>query len=283
MKKNKAVGIGLAAFVLLILVILSIVIVFNVFVFSSENAVSNKTICITANAPAFEPQTPSEEVLSNIETSTTSNSGGATIFDTDQTWTTYTQLNIFEHGDTTVQGDGTGTASHVIAPGTSNDYIFSLQNDRDYNIKYTVQISGGNDSDYALPVSVQILDSEGNILTDWVSIGMLNNISTEGNLKQNSDKQYIIRWQWAYEHGTESTDLYDTFLGDKAVGEELACHINIKVISEYDYTPSEESSQPSDPVITGDNSNMMIYIILLVCTAGIVLAIILIKKVKKYD
>lgn len=291
--------IGLTALVLLIFVIISGIIVANLSLPVSSNIRSDATISLTDNAPIYEanaaannnitdesalPQVSegSDTALSHI-TSEPEKNVGAISADYDKTWSTDTQVNIFEHNDTHVKSDGTGSAKHTIAPGTSNDYTFSLKNDKEYAIKYTLDISGANDSEYKIPVILQVIDSAGNLISgDWKTIGDFNSVSDSGSIYPYTDKQYIIRWKWDFENGTDS---YDTSLGNKAVTEEIACHININVISEYDYdnpTPSSPNSSASDnPVRTGDSSNIQIYIIILgLCTSAFTIIFLLKKSYK---
>ena len=78
---------------------------------------------------------------------------------------------------------------------------------------------------------------------------------------------------------------YDTFLGNKAVDEEIACHININVISEYDYdessVESDSSDTPSDnsTIKTGDSRSFTLYIVIAVFSV-IILALITIFRKK---
>lgn len=284
-RKHKNTHIGFITLILFLFVMITGIIVFSMFVYPSSTVRSDKMICITANAPLFELQTQASKNIVSEEEIHSAPFGEITIEDNTKIWHSNTQVDIFEHNDIRVQSDGTGNANHVIAPGTSNDYTFSLQNDINYAVKYTLEISGGNDSEYKIPVQVQILGSDGSSLTgdDWTSISELNDIFETDRLNPNTDKQYIIRWKWAFEN---ATDDYDTFLGNQAVAEEIACHININVISEYDYDnpdyidPDNPYSSDPTPVITGDNSNVIIYIIFSVGAFFIVLLILLTKKDK---
>ena len=150
-------------------------------------------------------------------------------------------------------------------------------------IKYNLNISGENDSEYEIPVMVQVLDANGNSLSgDMKPIKELNSISSDGNVKPYSSTQYQIRWKWDFENGTDD---YDTFLGNKAVDEEIACHINISVISEYDYdessVESDSSDTPSDSstIKTSDNRSFALYIVISIFSA-ITIALIIISRKK---
>lgn len=129
---------------------------------------------------------------------------------------------------------------------------------------------------------VQVLDANGNSLSgDMKSIKELNSISSDGNVKPYSSTQYQIRWKWDFENGTDD---YDTFLGNKAVDEEIACHINISVISEYDYdessVESDSSDTPSDSstIKTSDNRSFALYIVISIFSAITIALIIIFRK-----
>lgn len=285
---NKAKKSWLIAMILLLFIIITGAIVINIALSASTNPTSNKTISLTNNAPiyynkAYVQNSMESSPLSQEYISDSSKNGGLSVSDSEQTWTTNTTVNIFEHNDPHVSTDGTGSTNHTIAPGTENNYVFSLNNDKEYAIKYNLNISGENDSEYEIPVMVQILDANGNSLSgDMKPIKELNSISSDGSVKPYSSTQYQIRWKWAFENGTDD---YDTFLGNKAVDEEIACHININVISEYDYdessVESDSSDTPSDnsTIKTGDSRSFTLYIVIAVFSV-IILALITIFRKK---
>lgn len=273
----------LIAVILLLLVIVTGAIVINIALPMTANPTADKTISLTANSPIYDiNQAGASEESStlpqaSIISSASNEQSGLTIANSNQIWTTNTTVNIFEHNDFHVSTDGTGSANHIIAPGTENNYTFSLNNDKEYAIKYNIDISGTNDSEYEIPVMVQILDAEGNSLSgDMKPIKALNSVSSSGTINPYSNTQYQINWKWDFEN---DTDDYDTFLGNKAVEEEIACHININVISEYDYDYSSDTPSNDSPVKTGDSRNLVLYIFILVSSLIILtLAFVLRKK-----
>ena len=290
-KKNKEIM--LVSLILAIFVMITGIVVVNIYMNASTGIRPDKVIDITQNAPVYEPKSKSANVAddslkdasanqegsnsnsshqrsdSNDASHGTSTSGSSnadassvedsdhgqdigegdlfTVTDADQTWTTLTDVNIFEHGDSAVQSDGSGEARHVIAPGTKNDYTFSIQNNKNVNIKYYLEITGGNDSKYAIPVELEIFDSNGESMTGKeVMISDFTDVVKESTLYGNSSEEYTIKWKWDFERGSDD---YDTMLGDTAVDEEIACHININVIAEYDYenpTPPPSSKPDSE-------------------------------------
>lgn len=284
-KKNRySKEVIFVSFIIAIFVLITGVIVVNIYMSSSTNISPDRVIDITYNAPVYEPQTISGNVADNstkdnsvaslgtesnsvkeasgsvgvnsqagsngssVDVSNDSNSTPQgdifTVTDSDKTWTTLTDVNIFEHGDSAVQSDGSGEAHHVIAPGTRNDYTFSIRNNKNINIKYYLEIAGGNDSDYAIPVELEIFDSNGESMTGReVMISDFKDVVKESTLYGNSSEEYTIKWKWDFERGSDD---YDTMLGNTAVDEEIACHININVIAEYDYDNPTPPSKQTD-------------------------------------
>ena len=82
----------------------------------------------------------------------------------------------------------------------------------------------------------------------------LNDVSDEGTLAVSSYANYSLSWLWPYESGDDS---YDTWLGNRAVDEDLSVKIIIHVMACYD-----------ENVKTGDDTNSYLY------TASIILACI---------
>lgn len=286
-KKTKFAVVWPVAAILLLLVILTGAIVINLFFFSSQNPKSDTQICITENSPLAAPGTAPESTnISNSSANTQSGTPSDQVDITQQpnVWTNTAQIDIFKHNDSHVESDGTGKANNVIAPGTSHDYTFSLQNSKDFGVKYTLEITGGNDSEYKIPIQLTVEDGIGNSLTNgqWVELENFSKLTDVGTITSNSQNQYIIRWKWNFENGSDD---YDTFLGDTAVSEEIPCHISINVISEYDPTVEPPTSSNSTPlgnlisalVTTGDTVNILaITGVFVIC--GILIIILIRKK-----
>lgn len=291
-KKTKFAAVWPVAAALLLLVILTGAIVINLFFFSSQNSKSDAQICITENSPLAAPVTAPESTnISNSSGNTQSGTPSDQVDITQQpnVWTNTAQIDIFKHNDSHVESDGTGTANNVIAPGTSNDYTFSLQNSKDFGVKYTLEITGGNDSDYKIPIQLTVENGSGNSLTNgkWVELENFSKLTDVGKITSNSQNQYIIRWKWNFENGSDD---YDTFLGDTAVSEEIPCHISINVIAEYDPTVEPPTSSNYTPlgnlisalVTTGDTVNILaITGVLVIC--GILIIILIRKKHSKQN
>ncbi len=303
--KEKRIKLGAVNFIIVVFILMTAIVIFCIYNLVSSDATPDYVFKISNNGPAYADQnTLAETQLGRFYAS-----------DKDVIWGTSTQVNIFDHGDPHVQTDGTGKAAHLVAPGTKNDYVFSLSNEFDRDITYHLEISGANDSHLTIPVMVEVLDDKGNQLTDGkILIKDFKTILDSGTISGQHSKNYSINWEWVFENGTDD---YDTFLGDTAVDEEIACHMNINVVAEFDdptpsypsapsspddsnptypsypsgpdnstptYPSYPEQSNPDDrPVLTGDNTgnDALIYFIIIVGSATVVLFIVITVKKKK--
>lgn len=285
-KSAGAHSIATVNILLIIFILITLIIIANVSIMISGNLHTDMVINITQTAPdrptyappqqETEPETPdtppeteseeqgvvgepADEANANIdigeaathtkdETEEEDNNpiaGDAMrVFDKDKTWSTTTDINIFEHNDPRVKSDGTGDSAHVIAPGTSNTYTFTLENNKQFPIEYKLTVEGANDSRFWIPVWVDVKSPTGKSISGGtVKLADLGKIGEYNTLKPGESKLYTIWWEWPFERGE---DEYDTSLGDKAVEEEIACHMTINVIAEYDIS-AESSEDPDHP------------------------------------
>ncbi len=171
-------------------------------------------------------------------------------------WETETEAEIFkfsydsENGTTVQTVDGT---DKLIAPGTSNEYTFTLENTGstllDYTLTMEAYVTG---TDYTLPVKVSVSDYTGKYIlgseTDKVDVLELNNVKEESKLSEGRFAVYTLKWEWAYESGN---DEYDTMLGNLAVDDDIVLTIKINTIASYDdgILPSVTSRGEDDIVI----------------------------------
>ncbi len=333
MKKKSHLRLGTVNILLTIFILITLVIIVNMCLTISGGTHTDAVINITQTAPdrpglapsgeqnsaetPTSPQSKTEEESSNAKTESEGstdakiNVGGSgstpedskegealRVFDKDKTWSTTTDINIFEHNDPRVKSDGTGEAKHVIAPGTSNTYTFTVANDKDFPIAYKLTIEGGNDSRFTIPIWVQVTSPDGADMTGGkVLLKEFKEIGEFNTLKAGQSKLYSIWWEWPFERGE---DEYDTSLGDTAVDEEIACHMTINVLAEYDLSGDtsvkpvdvssepEESvsdvaveSKPGDAVLTGDSLLPAVIFTGLLVAAAIVMVILVASSRKK--
>jgi hypothetical protein len=160
------------------------------------------------------------------------------IYDSDTVWVSETNVDIFRM---TYDGDNgitvkSESSDKLIAPGTQNEYVFTLENTGDVLLDYEMTMEAYvTGTDLTLPVTARVWDYTGKqILGDennQVDVMELNNVDEESKLSPGRFAVYTLAWEWPYEWGN---DEYDTMLGNMAVDDELALTIKINVVSAYD-------------------------------------------------
>lgn len=208
------------------------------------------------------------------------------VSDKEQTWQKTTQIDIFrstyENGERVVTVVGRN-GDKVVAPGTSNTYLFYLNNDGDVAIDYTMLVTAtvsDNLKEYTVPVRVRLFDETGAWLCGsadaWKNFSELNGTTKNGVLGAGSYSACFLEWEWPFESGD---DEFDTLLGDLAVEEDLVLTIRIDVSAQYNPDPSAPGGNPQ----TGDDFHMEIWILLMILSfvGFIIMVIIRIRRKKR--
>ena len=208
-------------------------------------------------------------------------------YDKDTVWQAKTDVEIFSvrhdnNGDAvfTVQ---TSNGDKVIAPGTNGVYEFALKNDGDVSLDYTLKVQsyfvgkGVDGSDLRIPVDARFSGRESGYIvgseSEWPEVERLNEVDRSGKLSPGNISDYKLEWRWPFERtvgeGLPANDSFDTALGNLAVDESLELHIVIM-------TTAEQGEGPGgyDDPITGDESDLTLWIVL--AAASLVLIILLI-------
>lgn len=159
-------------------------------------------------------------------------------------WETNTDVDLFKTAYLDPEGKlitvQSGDDTKVIAPGTTNDYRFSLKNTGNVSLDYTLGLEGTFElSDKKLPFEVRL--KRGN---DWV-VGTEDTWSTIDELNEAVEKDtlavgkyviYTLEWQWPYEFGQDDmlflNDINDTAIGDAAAEMNANFHLTITTTSE---------------------------------------------------
>jgi hypothetical protein len=171
-------------------------------------------------------------------------------YDSATVWESETSVDIFS-----VSYDGTvvsSTDDKLIAPGTSDEYVFTLENTGsallDYELTMEAYVTG---ADVSLPVRVSVHDHTGAyVLGDAdhrVDVLDLNLVDEKAKLSSGRFAVYTLAWEWPYEGGDE----YDTALGNLAVGEDVTLTIKIHTVASYegtllDYDEDEETEETEE-------------------------------------
>ncbi|MBO4421903.1 MAG: hypothetical protein J5879_00575 [Clostridia bacterium] len=224
--------------------------------------------------------------LNNAQLLTAAITGtGFSVYDKDKVWSTQTDVEIFkiayENDELVTTVNSFNNTDKVIAPGTSNDYSFTLKNSGTVSLDYILQVDAFFEgTDYIIPVEAKMYDYKGKYLAGssdtWVPVKELDTIEESGVLAAGKIADYTLKWQWPFERfdgdGLDANDEYDTMLGNLAAdGEELKLHIIIKTVAEVDENPDEPGGDDNP----GTGEGMMIPVIIAVAVIALVAIIVL--------
>ena len=201
------------------------------------------------------------------------------ITDENAVWVGQTDMEIFRlsyensTGDITVNSSG---ADKVLAPGTGNTYCFTLRKTGNVPLDYQLTLEAYfSDGEKKIPVSVSLMDHQGNYLVgskeEMVDVLALNEVDLIGQLTAGYDAPYTLNWQWPF----DGDDEYDTLLGNMAVDEDLSLTIAIKTVAQY--IPGGGGGVPPQ---TGDTTDLVLPVILLLVSLAGVLLLLLLRKRK---
>ena len=196
-------------------------------------------------------------------------------YDKDTVWQAETDVEIFKlrydnNGDL-VYTVNSENADKVIAPGTENVYGFTLENEGDAALDYTLSAEayfvgkGPDGNDLWIPVDARLSDYTGEWLVggadEWPDVRELNTVNRSGVIGAGKIYDYFLEWRWSYERGEGDTlelnDRYDTSLGDLAVDGPLELHIKLMTTATLDEDPTRPGGQ--DNPKTGDNNEIYVW------------------------
>ena len=228
---------------------------------------------------------------SSTTTTTNSNSGAKPGFEASDArgvWTTNTQVDIFKSSYANKKGQLT-VDSHdgdkVIAPGTSNSFVFKLANTGNVPLDFTLDIDATTTDGRELPVKVRLHRYDNTwLLGDkdtWMFIPHLDQAGDKGTMGAGKYFYYTLEWEWPF----ESDNKYDTKLGNMAVNEDINFKINIKTSAETstDLNANMGITIPD----TGDTSSLVVWgtvaALSLVVIVGILIFMVLLKRRNNKD
>ena len=199
-----------------------------------------------------------------------------------QIWATDTCVDIFDKyykgteaagtaNEVTVENAGNIDDMNLIAPGTESDYTFWVKNTGKVGIDYQVSFEEIHTKNYSIPIEVRVKHGETYILgnkNSWEKISALDTLEHEGHLSVKNYARYTLEWRWPF----ESSDAYDTYLGNEAVNKVLEQQIIIHTYGEgYDKPIYETFSVMG--VKTGDAANVLLWMIIALLALVVVLYI----------
>lgn len=223
---------------------------------------------------------------------------GLVVYDDKVQWKNTTEVDLFDvsyandAGEITVKSD---SGDKVIAPGTANDYDFTLKNTGNISLDYVLSLNSLFAlQEWELPIQVRLRSGSRWITggeNEWVPASGLKSVVEKGTLEVNQYKTYTLQWRWPFEMGAAEelalNDLNDTVLGNCADGEDVNFRLTITVQTEV--TPGaaivEENNRPLIEWVqnklmpkTGDDTDIVRYVVLL-AAAAVVLVLLLGKRI----
>lgn len=199
---------------------------------------------------------------------------------TQEGWLSETKLEIFRiryEGEKGMTVEGTD-GSKVIAPGTSNEFVFTLKNTEnnllDYEMTMEAVVTG---TEYSLPVRVRLRDDNGNYLLGDAGhtegVMKLNTVRTQQKLSAERYAQYFLEWEWPFEQGD---DAYDTMLGNLSQKKDISLSIGIKTVS----TRSDDDSGEKYGVPNTGESLVLISVLVTMSGGSLLLVFLLARRIK---
>lgn len=259
-KGGRSAALGVLLVILLICSAASLAVLFGRLRAFNEKGFENIIELTGANASAdvrisgadASPQKPAGNtaVASQADSSQKADSSSAQMqgrpsfvtYDENTVWSTQTDVEIFkltydETGKVTVIANEGN--DKLLAPGTANDYTFTLENNGDVPLDYTMYMQAWFGSEYIIPVKARVSDHNGNYLlgspAQTEDVLQLNSVGDRGVLGAGRCAVYTLDWEWVFEQGI---DEYDTMLGNLAVDEDITLTIRIVTAAVYDDDPA---------------------------------------------
>ncbi len=209
--------------------------------------------------------------------------GDLLVKDDVQRWKTVTYVDLFKESyDGTVEADDEG--GKRIAPGTSNYYDFTVKNNGNIPLDYSISLkvdtfNEGKRIESEIPVEWRLLTADKEIVTDWQNYNEQSKVLKEGTLDLRHRDGYIIEWRWIFERGSDM-DIEDTELGNLAVNQQIGVKATINVYAEQ--SADWDGRKPLLPH-TGDDFNPVLYLSILVISICVLLILVLVHKRRKKD
>lgn len=208
------------------------------------------------------------------------NDGAAfTAYDADTVWSAETEVEIFrlshdnENGDMTIKSSN---GDKLIAPGTSNEYVFTLKNTGNIPLDYTLTMEAWVEgTELHLPVKARVWDYTDTYLlgspTQSEDVLALNTFNGEGVLGAGRLAVYTLEWEWPFEQGN---DAFDTLLGDLVVDNDLTLTIRINTMAMYDANPDDPKVSESGLSSPKTGDQVPISMLAIVVSTALVIAVI---------
>lgn len=178
-------------------------------------------------------------------------------------WTELDGLNVFANN----QFDG----KSIVVPGSEGNYSFTVENNANFPLKY--EIGFGEENEDGVPLEFRLKSEDGYLTEDWTSAPELAEIEEE--LAIDSKAGYTLEWRWIF----NGDDEHDTALGRKAAETEVPYVLKVSYAAEQngEAVNPPQPGKPDSPQ-TGDNSNLPLWIALLICSGTALLLTMVLRR-----
>jgi len=200
-----------------------------------------------------------------------------------KTWSTETNVDLFKESyDGTVKSDD---GDKRIAPGTSNYYDFTLKNNGNIPLDYSVSLKIENHlknqtGEAEIPLEWRLLAEDGTIISDWQEYNEKTKVLKKDTLNVRRRDSYTIEWRWIFERGQEM-DIEDTELGNLSVNQPIGVQATIYVQAEQSADWDGKLHITDMLPHTGDTFNPVVYLVLLAISICVLLILIVVYKRRK--
>ncbi len=171
------------------------------------------------------------------------------VTDDKQKWDSETRVDLFKSSYGSVES---AKGDKLIAPGTSNYYDFTLENNGNVPFDYEISIEVNafpyeNEAASKLPLEWRLVGEDGADVSGWQTYTNSTGTLSAGTLDIFSKEDYTIEWRWQFERGGDD---YDTYIGNLSAQNPVGVDATIYVRSEQSagWTPQEPPT-PDEPDI----------------------------------
>lgn len=176
-------------------------------------------------------------------------------------WSQLARLNVFANPKYNGQA--------IIAPDSSGEYVFAIQNTARFPLRYTLKITDENEA--GVPMEYRLKQGEKYLVGsdgEWADISTLSAIA--GDLPHESETVYTLEWRW----------LGDDDEADTTAG--IAAQDGVKYLLNFNITAEQNGEpvgqvNPSQPPQTGDTANLSLWLSLTVSSAILLLLLLPMK------